>query len=48
MPRQVALSAGAVIAVSTLEGLLSSVHEQVLRQIALFAGAVIAVRTVEL
>jgi metal-dependent HD superfamily phosphatase/phosphodiesterase len=45
--RQVALSAGAVIAVRTVEALLPSVHEQVCRQAALLAGAVIAVRTVE-
>jgi hypothetical protein len=39
--------AGAVIAVRTVEALLPSVHEEVLRQIALFAGAVIAVCAVE-
>jgi hypothetical protein len=36
----VALLAGAVIAVRTVEALLSSVHKQVLRQVALSAGAV--------
>jgi hypothetical protein len=38
--RQVALLGGAVIAVSTLKGLLSSVHQQVRRQVALLGGAI--------
>ena len=46
--RQAALVARAVVAMSTLKGLLSSVHTQVLRQVALLIGMIPTVHVLAL